>query len=334
MKPVLFLLIAVIITFFPESILKSQNIPVTKDVSELETKYSDLQDSYSSGKVLLDSLRNKLDARVKEINIEKSRPSPDKDKITSLMANSVTLSNNIDEQQNKVNKIEKSIAAVKIKLSEKYSVIIDSLKEIQKKGLENKEETANLILFYAAKRLEVSPEIFQLSFNPYKILELDLNKSKDPADQKIYSEYLNNALQEVNNILLNISSENTEINQVIELQRKTNKFIEETELESGVASAKLAQQTSGGETGSNIRSGAVYDESKNNSLSNNAQVYARLLEQLSTIKSLSVRQMPDETLRNLEKNIDLYSYEKLLNEVKKRLTDYKKLLEQKIGPSR
>ena len=333
MKSISFLLIILLTTFSPVSILKSQNIPAPKDLTELETKYNDLQSSYSSGKILLDSLKNKLDARVKEINIEKSKPSPDEDKITSLMANSVTLSNNIDEQQNKINKIEKSIASIKIKLSEKYSGIIDSLKEVRKKDLKNKEEIENLILFYAAKRLEVTPEIFQLSFNPYKILELDLNKSKDPADQKIYSEYLSNALQEVNNILSNISSENTEISQVIELQRKANKFIEETELESGIASAKLQQETDNGEKGSNIRNGAFF-ESDNNSLSNNAQVYAHLLEQLSTIKSISVRQMPDEILQSFEKNIDLYSYEKLLNEVKKRLTDYKKLLEQKIGPSR
>ncbi len=332
MKSVLFLLVVLLITFSPGSILKSQNISAEKDLAKLETKYNDLQKKYSSGKMLLDSLKNKLDARVKEINTEKSKPAPDKDKITFLMANSVTLSNNIDEQQRKINKIEKSIAAIKVKLSEKYSGIIDSLKDVQKKDMENKEEVENLILFYAAKRLEVTPEIFQLSFNPYKILELDLNKSKDSVDQKIYSEYLSNALQEVNNILSNISEENTKINQVIELQRKTNKFIEETELESGITSGKLSQEGNN-EKASNTRTGPVYAESSN-SLSDNAQVYAHLLEQLSTVKSLSVRQLPGETLQSLEKNIDLNSYDKLLKEVKKRLVEYKKLLEQKIGPSR
>ena len=332
MKKIIFFSIVLFLSTLPVSILKSQNLPERSDIISIEDRYYNLLDSYTLEKLLLDSLQAKLNTRVKEINSEKSSSNPDEDKITSLMANSVNLSNNIDLQQRKVNSIEKSIAVIKIKLSEKYSSVIDSLKDIPQKSSVNKEETENLILLYSAKRLEVMPEIYRLSFDPYKILELNLSKSKDPTDQKIYSEYLNNAIKEVNSILSKITEESKKVNQVIELQRKANKFIEETELESNIASNNgiVGQNPNGNQDGVYSNDGSRIK----NSLDNNAQVYEQLLQQLSAVKSLSVEQLPDETLQNIEKNIDLHSYEKLLKEVKKNLTEYKKLLEQKTGSSR
>ena len=212
------------------------------------------------------------------------------------------------------------------------------------KNKEDKEKVENLILFYSTKRLEVIPGTNLLSFNPDKILELDLNRFNNSLDKKIYSEYLNNALNEVNIVLGNVTKESKEINQIIELERKANKFIEETELESGLASSKISQireqnyetNTEGQNYGPgiDIGIGAVGDKSRTSNLNNNVQVYEHLLDQLNTIKSLSMRQPLDETLVSLNKDIDLYSYGKILKEVKSRLTEYKKLLEQKAGSSR
>ena len=70
---------------------------------------------------------------------------------------------------------------------------------------------------------------------------------------------------------------------------------------------------------------------KGSNLNSNIRVYEQLLNQLNTIKTLSVRQTPEETIQALGKDIDLNSYGKLLMEVKKRLIEYKKLLEQKSG---
>ncbi|MEJ2618321.1 MAG: hypothetical protein P8Z35_25420, partial [Ignavibacteriaceae bacterium] len=256
----------------------------------------------------------------------------------SLMANSVNLSNNIDNQQKKIDRIGKSITAVKIKLNNKYSGIIDSLKNVRAKGKENKENIDNLVLFYATKRLEVTPEIKQLSFNPYKILGLDLHKSNDSAYTKIYAEYFNSAMNEVNHILANISEESNEINQVIELQKIASRFIEETEMESGITSGKLSQsedkspattETSSPGTGGSYDNGIIGTRESN--LNSNIKVYEQLLNQLNTIKTLSVRQTPEESIQALEKEIDLNSYGKLLNEVRKRLIEYKRLLMQKAG---
>ncbi len=338
MKSMIFILSLFALLFFPQTVLKSQNL------DKLEKRYIDLQNSYNAEKLLLDSLQNKFNSRLKEINSEKNKANPDKDKITSLMGNSINLSNSVEDQQKKVDKIEKSILSVKYGLNGKYSDIIDSLKNVHVKNKEDKEKVENLILFYSTKRLEVIPGTNLLSFNPDKILELDLNRFNNSLDKKIYSEYLNNALNEVNIVLGNVTKESKEINQIIELERKANKFIEETELESGLASSKISQireqnyetNTEGQNYGPgvDIGIGAVGDKSRTSNLNNNVQVYEHLLDQLNTIKSLSMRQPLDETLVSLNKDIDLYSYGKILKEVKSRLTEYKKLLEQKAGSSR
>ena len=178
MKSSAFFLISILI-FLLAGKVKSQNLTSPDDLVKLENKYEDLQNLYSKQKSFLDSLQERFNKRLKEINNEKEKPNPDNERITSLMSNSVNLSNNINEQQKIIDKTGRTITAVKIKLNERYTGIIDSLKNIRIRDKENKESIENMILFYATKRLEVTPEINHLSFNPYKILELDLNKSKD-----------------------------------------------------------------------------------------------------------------------------------------------------------
>ena len=316
----------------------AQNFALPEDLITLENTYSDLQGSYEKEKSVLDSLQARFNKRVLEINNEKDKSNPDNEVITSLMANSVNLSNSIDDQQKKIDKIGKSITGIKIKLNNRYTGIIDSLKNIRTKGKENIENIDNLILFYATKRLEVTPEINRLSFNPYKILGLDLHKSKDSTYKKIYSEYFTGAMNEVNKILANISEESNEINQVIELQRKASRFVEETELESGITSSKLSQSEekspAATETNSPVTGGSFdngFTGVRESNLNSNIKVYEQLLNQLNTIKTLSVRQTPEESIQAIEKEIDLNSYGKLLNEVKKRLIEYKRLLMQKAG---
>ncbi len=335
MKRMIFVLSLLALLFLPQTVLKSQNL------DRLEKRYIDLQNSYNAEKLLFDSLQDRLNSRLREINSEKNQANPDKDKITSLMGNSVNLSNSVDEHRKNINKIESLIISVKTELNEKYSTIIDSLKNVQLKKKEDKEEIENLILFYSAKRLEVIPGTNLLSFNPDKILELDLNKPKSSLDKKIYLEYLNNALHEVNVILASVSKESKEINQIIELERKANKFIQETELESGLASSKISQiEEQNPKTNTEVQytdpitNAGIGVREKTSNLNSNAQVYEHLLNQLNTIKSFSARQPLDETLVSLNKDIDLYSYGKILKEVKSRLTEYKKLLEQKTGSSR
>jgi len=320
---------------------KAQKLTMPKDLAALENTYNNLQDSYEKEKLVLDSLQTRFSKRVSEINNEKDKTNPDNEKITSLMANSVNLSNSIDGQQKKIDKIGRNITSVKIKLNNRYTGIIDSLKNIRMNGKENKDDIDNLILFYATKRLEVTPEIYRLSFNPYKILELDLQKTKDSAYKKIYSEYLTGALNEVNSILTNISKESHEINQVVELQKKASRFVEETELESGITTGKLAQpEEKSPATETSTENGPDFYNSfdgaraKNNSLTDNIKVYEELLNQLNTIKSLSVRQMPDISSQPIGEEIDLNSYDKLLNEVRIRLIEYKRLLMQKAGSLR
>ena len=83
MKSMIFILSLFALLFFPQTVLRSQNL------DKLEKRYIDLQNSYNAEKLLLDSLQNKFNSRLKEINSEKNKANPDKDKITSLMGNSL-----------------------------------------------------------------------------------------------------------------------------------------------------------------------------------------------------------------------------------------------------
>ncbi len=211
-----------------------------QNLTELETKFEHLTNVINENKISIDSLKKIINERGKKIDVEKSKSNPDKDKIVGLMANTVTISNKIDQLQKKSEDDEKEYELVKNKLDKKYSAILDSLNSINPSNDKVEEEK----LVYVQKRLLVAPQVPLLSFNPEKIAQIDLSKLKNNKEKSIYNDYLKNALKEVDSVLNNVKNLSNDFNQIVRLQKKTQKFLEETEFNNNVQVQKYSPENS------------------------------------------------------------------------------------------
>ena len=306
-------------------------IPVdAQSLIQLEKKYEQLSNQYIKEKVIYDSLRNVFSSRTNEIDAEKKKANPDKDKIVDLMAGSITLSNRIEEQNKKINLLEKDIDNVKQQLHKQYSSLIDSLELKKKTDKKNDEVFDAEILNNTEKKLLVAPQIPILSFKPEKILKIDLGKTKSAEEKALYKEYLDNALNEVNTLLENVGKQSSEADQVFALQNKTKKFLEETELESRIL-IRSQQSTVRSEETVPTFSNSPEDVATSNDLSRQVKNYHVILRQLD-IEQLSRTNINWKvSFDEMERNLSLKDYQKLLKEVKKRLQEFKLVLANKIG---
>ncbi len=108
-----------------------------------------------------------------------------------------------------------------------------------------RESLDNEILFYTEKRLLVSPQIEMLSFNPKKILEIDLGKAKNNVERASLNEYLFSALTEVSAVLSDVTKQSKEANDALTLQKKTSKFLAETEFDRDFRLGNISRSSTG-----------------------------------------------------------------------------------------
>jgi len=99
-----------------------------QSLTKLEKHYDNLKNVIVKDNQVLDSLKNILESRAKQIESEKQKQNPDNDKIIKLMSGSVSLSNMIDDQQEKLETDTKNLRQLSGILGNKYSTKIDSLK--------------------------------------------------------------------------------------------------------------------------------------------------------------------------------------------------------------
>ena len=243
-----------------------------------------------------------------------------------------TLSNKIDEQQNKVNGISADIEKTKSGLDKKYTTVIDSLTELENSGKYkgDADELKSRILRLTEKKILTAPKVYSLSFSPEKILSLNPSKTKDPEEKKIYTEYMNDALTEVNSKLKQVKNLNEEIGGIISLQKKTRKFLEEVEFGSNIDRTALTLRSSGNsKTTSTTRENGFYIGEESSDFSPQIQTYIYILKQLDVPSS--IKTTGKFSFDNSKKNITLQEYSELLTEVEKRLTEYEEVLSNKIG---
>lgn len=303
-----------------------------QELTKIESQYSSMLANLRQEAARLDSLKNILDIRAKKINDEKKKSKPDENLIINLMSGSANLSNEIESRQNNVEALEKKIENVKHELNKSYSAKIDSLDALEKsneyKG--NKEALRSLVLFYTEKKLLVAPKISMLSFHPDKILEIDLKKITNPEERKLYEDYFQNALAEVNKRLSGVNESIKEAGKILSLQKKTNKFLEETEFDYSITPRTNASQT---EAANLDGFGNVIPETPKDvrvSYATNAIEYSMLLNQLN-FQPMDSKLKWIVSIDSKHSIPSLYDYNELLKEVKKRLQEYKLILTHKLS---
>jgi hypothetical protein len=326
--PALRFLLIVLFFICTQFSLFPQSIPL------LENSYYKLEGWLSSEQAKLDSLKNILNQRAKKINEAKSKADFSKDDVTGLMAGSISVSNDIDELQKKIVILQAKLENIKNMLSEKYSAKIDSLQALLKTNNLSNEKISGVkdeIYLYTGKKILVMPKIGLLSFYPNKIIEINLNKIDDPAQKNVYKEYLQKALGEVDNRLSNVNQSISGVDKIISLQKKTARFLEETEF--GIS---LPQQPSTEPAVSNnFQSPHAFfvgtNSTANSAFTSQAEDYSLLLNQLhqSIYPQISWTVQPDSSRQNLT----YQQYHTLLEELKKSLLEYKFIITHKIENS-
>ncbi len=319
-------LIYLLIIFTGLNFTSAQSLP------DLEKKYDQLNLQFEKENKILDSLKNIYTYRTSLIDIEKEKKNADNERIVEMMAGSVEISNKIESQNKKLSRIENDIENVKDKLHRIYIAKIDSLQNIKEAGKGEDDKIDSEILKLTEKNILVAPKILSLSFNPEKILEIDLQKTKDKKEKVIYKEYLNNALNEVNGLIESVNSQFTEVNQIVALQTKTKKFLEEAELESNLLIQRQNNVSTQTQAPISLR------EVDNSGLTgtsadfvSNIRTYQIILRQLD-IQQLSKTDLNLKfSSEELNRNLDVKEYQRLLKEVKERLQEFKLVLANKIG---
>ena len=299
-----------------------------QSLTELENKFEHLTNVINENKTSLDSLKKVIDERGKRIDEEKSKSNPDKDEIVKLMANTITISNKIDQLQKKSDEDEKHYELLKNKLDKKYSAILDSLNSIKPSTDKIEEER----LIYVQKRLLVAPQVPLLSFNPEKIAEIDLSRLKDNKEKSIYNDYLKNALKEVDSVLNKVKNLSNDFNQIVRLQKKSEKFLEETEFSNNAQVQNYsANQSASTNDATNFTGVGPRDISN---IASVAKSYDLILNQLNIYGKNDLKNVFNYSEELNKNGLDIEEYNNLLKEVKNRLQEYKLAIVNKIDSSK
>jgi hypothetical protein len=305
-----------------------------QDLQSLETKLSSLNKTLIIEKTKLDSLNNYLNDKVKEIDGEKEKKVRDNEKITRLMASSVTISSDIDNQRKKVDTIGTEIEVLKRDLTGRYSSIIDSLNSLEKGTIKNvdKKEIESQIAVYTEKKLNVAPKISLLSLYPEKILEIDLSKVNNSTEKQMYREYLQTALGEVNERIDNVEARMEESKKIITLNKKTKRFLEESEFETNIRPQSFS---TGGQVASTDHNNNYGITARSQSgLALQAESYILLLNQLNLNTKTDANSKWNIFFDNKNPSINIEEYQKLLTLVKKRLEEYRLVLLHKLNKTK
>lgn len=301
-----------------------------QNIDVLEKEFHRLNQSIQNEKLKLDSLNNSLTKKAVLINQEKSKKDADKEKITSIMANTITLSNQVKAQQKKLSDIENELNQIKRILDQKYALKIDSLQNVynSEENIELKSNLENIILKYIRKRLTVAPKIYTLSFDPQKILDIEM-AGADSVELAIYNEYLSNALSEVDSQRVQINNVYDEIQQIIYLQKKADQFMDDVDSEFQFRS--LAQ-TNAQKSNNEITYGSndFLSEDRTKNISIQAHTYGSLLKQLEDFPTSKVQSTWTTPLDSIPGKISYQQYSNLLKEIEKRLDEYRLLLIHKL----
>ena len=312
--------------------LSASNI-LAQSTSELEVRYNSSKKILVKENNILDSLKTLLNEKADQINFEKNKKNADKDKIVELMSSSVLISDKYELQQRKVRQLDNTVGSLEKELTNRYTSIIDSLQSLKNSGnfSGDKDKLDSEVLIYLEKKLKLAPKISLLSFDPAELLKINPDKNKDSLGNAIYREYLQNAFDELNNHLANVDEQYTEIKNIILLQEKTEKFLKETEFEGGLRTERSASDRSS--TNEN-RSSAFSDQT---TFSGEARMieqlhgYNLLLNQLNLDLSSGKKLSLQVESMDGNSSLSLKQYKKMLEELRKKLQEYKLVLSNKIN---
>ena len=177
----------------------------------------------------LDSLEQSLDYLGDQLETEKRDTENAQKNSAEWYQNFKQLSETIKEQKHLIDQLYVELNIIKNKLDKTYQVSIDSLNKILIETSDKKlrEEIQRQIYTLSEKRLLLLPAFKSFSFDPRMVAEIDLKTSNDSLEEAIYRDYLNNARTEISQILQNVKNIRQELEEIIYLRERSNRFLED-----------------------------------------------------------------------------------------------------------
>lgn len=305
-------------------------------ISQLETQLISLQAKLSEARIELDSLTVIYEERIQQIDREKERQKPDQSKIGELMSEALSISDQLEAKKKEISVIEDQVQDVRRTLDRKYSQQIDSLQMLlNAEDLRGDQESLEArIMQLSEKRLLVSPIVKRLSFDPQQILQIQSDAFRDSLDAAIYTDYLTNALQEVDAHLSSVKNTREEYEQIIKLQEKTGKFLDEVAEDQygGIFLATESQGGAGTRTASSDGSGTVSLSEQRGIIQSQLQSYLAILHQLNWNDQIQQKSYFHSPVDSSAVVLTMGDYLRLLKDVEKELGAYKKIIQSKLEP--
>jgi len=304
----------------------------SQSITQLELKFQNLNQLLDKEQAIYDSLNTFHNNMISVIDKEKQKDESEKENIINLLASTVVISNQVKEQQIKIDKIEDELEAIKKTLSKKYATVIDSLKTLENSSeySGDKEFLKFQILNSIEKRLLVAPKIYSLSFDPKKLIQYKTSAKMDTLEQKIYREYLSNALVEVDIQSQQLALLKDEIEEVVHLQNETYDFIEDIDSEMLFNPALQTSKTS--TRNDNVYLGGnpnrIDDEISN--IFSQANSYLHIFNLLKTSTNIDAQSSWLTPTDTIPANLTFKQYLDLLEDIDKMLQDYRTVLEHKL----
>lgn len=298
---------------------------MAQTLGDLEKQYDTVLLKIINEKSRRDSLNTILNVRVEQIEKEKEKSKVDETKIKELMAQSVIVTNQISLVDNKLRAMEKELSDKAKILEEQYTRIIDSLNTVLKriKNSSSVEEINALLLNTHQKKIIVSPYPKGLSFQPGKILFINLSETKDSVKKAIYIDYLKQTLVEVDDLLNDIQNKREELKQIRRLENLTKKFLAEAEFESGIKTSSTIGNARYSQTGGELVSADVRSAINIKSLS-----YFGIINQLSVLEPFS--RITNRWQKEAGKKLSPGDYLNMLEDLQSILRQYRNMIVDKI----
>lgn len=204
-------------------------VAAAQSVAALEEEFFTLQRQIETVQGGLDSLNASLEQQAGQIDAEKRRESPDREKLRRQMAAGLALSKQIEERQKRLQTLQKNRTQTQYRLAQRYAAMLDSLQALQAGAATANPELDQQIVRCTEQYLLYSPVFRALSFDPQKIREINPAESSDSLERALSLNYLRNALAEMESHLQEIRKNREEVENTLRLEHKTRQFLEEVD---------------------------------------------------------------------------------------------------------
>lgn len=317
--------IKIFLVFLLCSVLPAQ------ELIQNENRLIKLEEAQRINSKNLDSLNIQLENYLEKIDNKKAQRVQSKDEIASLMARAFSISKKIESKELQLKKIHNNLRAIKNYLNNQYTVLIDSLQQdlTSNKSIKDKQVLEEEFLRLIEKRMQVSPILQTLSFDPKKIQDIKISATEDSFEKAIYIDYLQSALNDIDSHLISIGKKQNELEGMIRLEKKADVFISDIEDSRIFGFYEKAGEKNDNRDGGGQYNGLDYGEK----IDNNSQIdnFVILLNQL--YKAGVEIDMPhrDESLYSGNEAQTLEQYLELVKKTRKYLEQYRKTVENKLN---